>query len=98
MKKEKWESVWPSITTSAFPASLKATITGAPAGEILRMNKFLPSADQSTLNTGQSLTATSGAAPVSVERNRIRCVSRTMASRDPSGERLQFDPPFGILV
>ena len=59
MKKAKLESACPSMTTSAFPVRLRARITGTPAGVMLRMKTLAPSADQSTLNTGQSFRLTS---------------------------------------
>ena len=59
MKKIKRESTFPSMTTSAFPAPLRARMTGTPVGVMLRMKSLVPSADRSTLNTGQSFRLTS---------------------------------------
>ncbi len=54
------------------------------------MNTVWPSAPQSPWCRGQSLTVTSCAVPVAVEKNRIRCGSTKRASFDPSDDKLQF--------
>src|SRR5262252_3620365 len=93
----------PSNSTWALPSRSMKRSTGVEFGFVLGISSPAPSADQSTVHSrGQSFTTTSRATPLGSETNRIRpscSPTFTIASSEPSGDRLQFTPsPVSVIL
>src|SRR5215471_16988226 len=86
----------PSQITRAFPSRSTKRSTGVEFDVVLDISSPFPSADQSTVESwGQSFKTTSRTTPAGSDINPIRpscSPSFTIASSEPSGDRLQFAP------
>src|SRR5215467_15492429 len=93
----------PFQMTRAFPSASTKRSTGSEFGFVLGISSPFPSADQSTFDSrGQSFKTTSRTTPLGSDINRIRpsCPPiLTIASSEPSGDRLQFTPsPVAVIL
>src|SRR5215469_806697 len=93
----------PSQITRALPSQSTKRSTGVEFDVVLDISSPFPSADQSTVESrGQSFKTTSRTTPPGSDINRIRpscSPTFTIASSEPSGDRLQFAPsPVSVLA